>query len=114
MALRSAAQWDIDLSEHRSAVVDSEFLARAEAIFVFDDDNFDALQTQFPEARRKIHFLGALKEEGLFCIADPFGKLPEVYERTYRQIAKILLRLNLNPVRRSPCPKTFTKFPHST
>jgi protein-tyrosine-phosphatase len=94
MALRSAAQWDIDLAGHRSAVVDPEFLARAEAIFVFDDRNFDALRTQFPEARRKIHFLGALKEESLLFISDPFGKWPEVYEVTYRQIAEILLMLN--------------------
>jgi protein-tyrosine-phosphatase/predicted ATP-grasp superfamily ATP-dependent carboligase len=112
MALYAAAQWDIDLSGHRSAVVDPEFLARAEAIFIFDDSNFDALQAQFPEARRKIHFLGALKEESLLFISDPFGKLPEVYEMTCRQIAEILLMLN--PARQSSCPKTFTNFPHST
>ena len=94
MARRSATRWHIDLSEHRSAVVDPEFLARAEAIFVFDGDNFDALQTQFPEARRKIHYLGVLQDKGVLFIADPFGKRPEVYAGTYRQIAEILLALH--------------------
>jgi protein-tyrosine phosphatase len=94
VALRSAARWNIDLSEHRSAVVDPAFLARAEAIFVFDDDNFDALQTQFPEARQKIHYLGVLQDNGGLFIADPFGKRPEIYAGTYRQIAESLLALH--------------------
>ena len=112
MALRSAAQWNIDLSGHRSAVVDPEFLARAKAIFVFDDYHGDALRTQFPEARRKIHFLGVLQEKGLLFIADPFGKRSEVYDATYRQIAEILLMLH--PANSSLVGKPARKFPQST
>ncbi len=87
-ALEAAAEVGIDLSGHRSRVLDPAMLERADAVFVFDDDNFDTLRRRFPQARNKLHRLPLLAGDGSVSIADPYGKSIEQFRKAYREIRR--------------------------
>jgi protein-tyrosine phosphatase len=67
----AAERWGIDLSEHRSAVVDGVAVAHAGAIFLFDAGNVLLLARRHPTALRRAHLVGALDPDGPLLIADP-------------------------------------------
>jgi protein-tyrosine-phosphatase len=82
----------VDLRSHRSRVVDQEFVDDADAIFVFDEENYRTIRRDFPAARPNLHFLGALAEDGPLFIPDPYGGAPEKYEAVYGRIIDLAAR----------------------
>jgi protein-tyrosine-phosphatase len=62
-------------------------LEEADAVFVFDEENYEAVTSHHPGAAERTHLLGALCHEGPLHIADPFGGPASLYEAVYRQIA---------------------------
>jgi len=92
-ALTAAAPFAIDLSPHRSRIVDSQLAANFDAIFVFDRWHEAELLALVPEARPKVQFLGALNPDGPLEIADPWGRSPAEFERIYRTIDGLVQRL---------------------
>jgi protein-tyrosine-phosphatase/predicted ATP-grasp superfamily ATP-dependent carboligase len=90
LALETAAEWDVDLHDHRSQLVSDTMLQEFEAVFVFDDQNYQRLAIDFPSVRKRLHFVGALKLDGPLFIADPFGLELSDFERCYRQIAEAI------------------------
>jgi len=82
-----ARAYEVDLSAHRSVVVDDAALARAPAIFVFDLQNLASVAARWPRALRRTHLVGALAEEGSLLIADPHGRGTLVLEQVLAQIA---------------------------
>jgi protein-tyrosine-phosphatase len=62
----------------------------SDAIFVFDRTNNSRMAAQFPEARNRLHFVGALDARGGLYVPDPWGRGREAYAAAYRRIAESL------------------------
>lgn len=89
-AIAVARGHGVDLRSHRSRVLSGDTLERADAVFVFDEQNERTIVTEHPWAAKRIHFLGALSDGGPLKIGDPFGGARARYEATYRLIADAL------------------------
>jgi protein-tyrosine-phosphatase len=89
-AVAAAASWDVDLTTHRSRSVSAELVQQSDAIFVFDQLNYRQMAARFPEARDRLHLLGALDAGGPLFVSDPWGRGADVYAATYRRIAEAL------------------------
>jgi protein-tyrosine-phosphatase len=89
-AVAAAAMWDVDLTKHRSRVVSAELVRQSDAIFVFDRLNYRQMAARFPEARDRLHLLGALDAGGPLFVPDPWGRGADVYAATYGRIADAL------------------------
>lgn len=89
-AVTAAAKFGIDLEAHRSALVTLADTEAADVIFVFDRANIDALTARFPQARSKMHLLGALDPSGPLEISDPYGGSVGQFLNCYARILRIL------------------------
>ena len=85
-AIEAARPFGVDLRAHRSRVLSREMLQQADAVYVFDHENYRAAVSEhaFPE---QVHCLAALADDGPLSISDPFGGPASEYELVYRQIA---------------------------
>ncbi len=90
LAIAGAAPWAVDLRDHRSQVVTDDLVRAAEAVFVFDDQNYRRIREEYPSALPRLHFIGALNHQGPLFIEDPYGSDPSAFERAYRAIATAL------------------------
>jgi protein-tyrosine phosphatase len=66
--------YQLDLTRHRSALVDSTMLDWADLVVVMDRHNWEALAGFGPQAQAKAVWLGAFLEDGPVEIADPYGR----------------------------------------
>lgn len=82
-AAQAARAHDIDLTTHRSQHVDVAAAQAADALFVFDPQNAQAL-AQLGVPKAKIIELGALI--GAASIADPYGRGDAAFADCYAQI----------------------------
>ena len=89
-AVAAATAWEVDLTEHRSKAVSPELVRQSDAIFVFDHQNYSRIVEEFPEARDRLHLLGALDPRGPLFVPDPWGRGPDVYAAVYRRVAETL------------------------
>ncbi len=87
LALATAPRFGVNLASHRSRVLSRRMLEEADAVFVFDEENYEAVTSHHPGVAERTHLLGALCHEGPLHIADPFGGPASLYEAVYRQIA---------------------------
>ncbi len=71
-AVAVMAQRDIDLVQHRGRMVTDALLANAAVVIVMTQNHREALTTEFPLYRRKLHLMSEL-QDGTFDIADPYG-----------------------------------------
>jgi protein-tyrosine-phosphatase len=90
MAIAEAAHWAIDLRGHCSQILSDDLVRAAEAVFVFDEQNFQRMRQNYPFSLPRMHFVGALNRQGPLFIQDPYGSDPSVFERTYQAIAAAL------------------------
>lgn len=91
--IEAASRFEVDLTAHRSRVLNEELTRWADTIFVFDESDLEAVTSQYPTARRKLHYLGAMWRDGSHLIPDPFGGTATEFMVVYRQIAENLDRL---------------------
>ena len=65
-AVTAASRFGIDLSGHRSAVLDGGMIEGRGAglIFVFDDENHERVLLDFPEAADRVFYIGSLGVAG--------------------------------------------------
>lgn len=91
-ALAAALEYGIDLSLHRSHLLDAAAAEWADIILLFDYENEEALRARFPKAVVRSHYLGALNTGHALEIADPFSKDLDAFHATYRQIFELLER----------------------
>lgn len=89
IAVQAARTLGVDMTEHRSDVLNDETIARADVIFTFDWENYYRLRSSYPSAGRKLFSLaGVLKHSHGLAIDDPYSHEQSVYEATYRTIAE--------------------------
>jgi protein-tyrosine-phosphatase/predicted ATP-grasp superfamily ATP-dependent carboligase len=89
-AIEGAEGLGVELASHRSAVISEEIVQRADVIFVFDDENLEAVRATFPTARPRVHRLGVLLSSGPLSIGDPLGGSVTTFLECYRRIAQCL------------------------
>jgi protein-tyrosine-phosphatase/predicted ATP-grasp superfamily ATP-dependent carboligase len=89
-AVAAARELGFDLALHRSTVLSEDVVRRAEAIFVFDEENWRTLLAAYPFARRKLHRVGELSPAGPLDIRDPYGGSLEDFRTAYGAIRRTL------------------------
>ncbi len=93
-AVDAARELGVDLSAHRSRVLDEGAVRAAGAILVFDEENWLTVARRFPLARGKLHRVADLAPDGPRHIADPYGGSLDAFRTTYRAIARALDNLS--------------------
>ncbi|MCI0477551.1 MAG: low molecular weight protein arginine phosphatase [Anaerolineales bacterium] len=71
-AITAMAERGIDLAAHRGQTVTREMIDQAAVIIVMTRSHRDALVSEFPAARAKIHLMSELADR-VYDIADPYG-----------------------------------------
>lgn len=89
VARRVAAEFGLSLEEHRSRPVTAELVDRADAIFVFDEQNWGDMRRRYPRASGKLHLIGMLGD-GPLIVADPINGGDEEFRRAYRALVDAL------------------------
>jgi protein-tyrosine-phosphatase/predicted ATP-grasp superfamily ATP-dependent carboligase len=69
-----AAEYDVKLDGHRSAVVSAAHVQAVDAVFVMDRYNYRRLTEEFPWAIDKAYLLGMFADDGRCEIVDPYGR----------------------------------------
>ena len=87
LAIEIAADYGVDLSNHRSIRTQPADVSAADVVFVMDYNNYYSLTTRHVGARHKTFFLGALDDDPSSQIVDPFGSDRAGFEETYDRIA---------------------------
>lgn len=83
----------IDLSQHRSRLVDEKMLQEVDLILTMTDHHCHQLQEQFPHVQHKVYTLAeyaGLPEED---VSDPYGQGMEAYRLARQQIESLLKRI---------------------
>ena len=89
-ALAAAKKFGIDLTNHRSKVINKNLVENAQAIFVFDEKTRHILISRYPSSKKKIHRLGLLTGKKQHIIVDPYGGNLKTFIETYQEIIKAL------------------------
>lgn len=87
-AVVAAAEWGVDLSEHRARQVSPEMIDEADLVFVMDGYHLTALATAFPAEREKLCALALFDpDEDRSDIQDPAEMDGEGLRLVYARIA---------------------------
>lgn len=76
----AAKQLDIDLSAHRSIPVSDRLLSDYDLILVMQESQKEALQSEFPNHRKRIYHLSHVLELGSYDIPDTFDSPEDVMQ----------------------------------
>ncbi len=85
-AVEVAREYGIDLTDHRSTVVDEDLLAESDAVFVMDVSNVTRLRRRHG-TREGVYCLGAFGNTREFEISDPYGGDRASFRRVYGEVA---------------------------
>lgn len=86
-AVEAAADYGVDLADHRSTAVDGPTLDRNDLVFLMDAHNYALLERRFEGAVDEAFFLGPFAGEGGYEIADPFRADADEFRRVYGEIS---------------------------
>lgn len=90
LAQQIIARRGLDLSAHRSRLVDAELLRSATVILVMTRNQLEAIQSEFPETIGKTYLLSQLINQD-YDIEDPYGGTEADYEMCAEEIQHILV-----------------------
>lgn len=88
-AITVMAQRGIDLRPHRGQTVTRAMLDQADVIIVMTSSHRDALISEFPHVRAKIHLMSELGNQ-VYDIADPYGGTLEEYEDCAQHLERLI------------------------
>lgn len=83
------ARRGISLSAHRAHQVTQLDLEEAKVVIVMTRNHRDALISEFPLQRKKIHLMSELQDRE-YDIADPYGGFLEEYEIRAQELTKLI------------------------
>lgn len=91
LAVSAAEEYGVDLSEHRSAQVTREQVARSDLVFVMDARNHHAFRSRFDDALWKTYYLKPVLEHAdgepnAFEITDPHRTDAETFRRVFGEV----------------------------
>lgn len=78
----------ISIAEHRAHQITEQDLKQADVVIVMTRNHRDALASEFPQQKNKIHLMSELGGRE-YDIADPYGGLLEEYEIRAEELAKL-------------------------
>lgn len=85
-AVAAAAEYGVDLRDHRSRRLTPDLVEASDAVFVMDFNDFHDVRTRHPDALDETFFLRTFADDGP-TIPDPHGEGPGAFERSYATIA---------------------------
>ena len=95
-SVEALAEWDIDLSPHRSQPLTADLVKGSDIIAVMTEGHRREVLNQFPEAAERVYLLTAFGTgEGAPDISDPIGLSLHVYRSVRDQIDSALADLIL-------------------
>ncbi len=80
---------NIDLSDHRSRLIDAGLLTGATVVLVMTRHHLEALRAEFPQVRNKVFLVSQLIDRN-FDIEDPYGGSLDDYELCATELQNIL------------------------
>lgn len=83
------AEQGIDISGHRSRMVDESILAEADLVLTMGGGHAEALRIEFPKYAAKIHLLSEMVGPG-YDISDPYGGPRHEYEAMIRDVTRLI------------------------
>lgn len=101
VAQEAARSLGVELADHQAAAMTKTALQEAGVVFVFDNDNHEALNERFDPIASKIVFLGVFLPRGPIVIDDPDGGDLETFVRTYRAVVEALSAFKAHVARRT-------------
>lgn len=87
-AVFAAKKYGVDLSGHRSRVINDALIEESDVIFVFDEENLQNIITRYPKIRDKVWYVSEVTKKVPVTIPDPYGKDLAAYEEVYEEIAE--------------------------
>jgi len=90
IAIKSAFQLTIDLSNHRSTLIDIKQIKKSDLIFYFDEENRAELYKEFAIYKHKMYPLSLLSENFSVEIEDPIDKNESDFLETYQEIYDLI------------------------
>ena len=88
-----ASEYGVDLTKHRSAVLDRADVEAADAVFVMDARNYHDLTQAYPDSEPFFLRPVATREPHAFEVADPNREGRAAFERAYDDIASAVRAL---------------------
>jgi protein-tyrosine-phosphatase len=88
--IEAARRLGVDLSAHRSRVLEPALADSADVILIFDREQQSTLEACCPEALDKVHYLGALDPTGPLEIGDPYGCGVDALLASFRRLQQLL------------------------
>lgn len=79
----------LDLSCHRGRTITRAMLDAAAVVIVMTRSHAEALSSEFPAYRKKIHLMSELQSAS-FDIGDPYGGTLEEYESCAQELEKLI------------------------
>jgi protein-tyrosine phosphatase len=94
-AIRAAEPFDVDLSGHRSRMLNPALLQRPDLVFVMASEQAHRIRLTLGEPRGVVLALGDLDplNAGNRTIRDPMHEPPEVFEQVYSRIQRCVAEL---------------------
>lgn len=88
-AMTTMKQRGIDISAHRGTMITAESLDQAAVVIVMTHNHYEALATEFPIYRHKLHLMSELKGPA-FDIGDPYGGPLSGYQSCARELETLI------------------------
>ena len=92
--IEAGSQLGVDLSAHRSRVLNPEMVQWADAILFFDRENRGHLQRAYRESSSKFIPFGMICNGNTPYVSDPYGNREEGFAACYRQILSGVQKLH--------------------
>ncbi len=89
-ALDTMLEYEIDLSRHRSRLIDQEMVNNADLVLVMTREHYLYMMEMFSESQGKIYLLGDFAGYDDQEIVDPYGMGIELYRECALQIKGML------------------------
>ncbi|MBI5033906.1 MAG: low molecular weight protein arginine phosphatase [Chloroflexi bacterium] len=88
-AITSMGKRHLDLSCHRGRTITRAMLEAAAVVIVMTKNHAEALRSEFPAYRKKLHLMSEL-QSATFDIGDPYGGTLEEYESCAQHLEKLI------------------------
>jgi protein-tyrosine phosphatase len=101
-AIHAVSEYGVDISSHRSRVIDAALIERADLILAMEQQHVDSIRNATGGGAGNVGLLGDLNAAGPHVeIPDPYGGSPDTYRECARMIKGCLERLVIHLRRNS-------------
>ncbi len=83
------SRYGLDISDHRSRMVEESFLREADLVLTMEDGHAEALRAEFSQQSHKVYMLTEMTGH-TYNIADPYGGPLEEYEQMAAVLSEVI------------------------